>query len=346
MSRDINDRLKDGDLPDDIKDLCSPVNESAKKFDEKNPRVRTVQQLLTGSMSRAFRREKPKALTTCHWKLDLLTGGIRPRMVWVFGAESSWGKTAYTLAVADENMDRGARILICSTEDPEEIYADRLLARRSKVQATHVRDRCLTPEEMSKVTKVVQAARPDPLFIDALGVPVERLIPQIVNAIEKYRVDLVCLDYIQELKTDLKFQDERVKFREMASMFRVAIKRSNVSGMICTQLTTPEGKTEPTKQWIRECKDIGNAAEVIALGYVSEKEECNKAGDIVINAGDKVIKIDKCKDGQRGKASMNWNEHSACFERTLKPTNEFDDFVGFEPDNDKDGKDFDDFNDD
>lgn len=334
MSRDINDRLKDGDLPDDVKDLCVPANEAAKLYDDKNPRVRTVQQLLTGSMSRAFRKEKPKALTTGHYKIDMMTGGIRPGMVWVLGADTSWGKTAYQIAIVDENMALGARCLIVSTEDSEEIYADRLLARRSRVKASHVRDRCLTPEEMSAVTQVVNEARPDPVFIDAIGVPMERLAIKIANAIEKYQVDLVCLDYIQELKTDGRFQDERVKFRELASMFRVVVKRARVSGIIASQLTIPDGKTSPTKHMIRECKDIANAAEVVALGYISEEEVANDKGDTVIRVGDKVVKIDKCKDGEKGRVAMDWDPHSACFNRTLRPANEYESFVGFEPDND------------
>jgi replicative DNA helicase len=332
MTRDLNDRFKDGDMPDDPKDICIPINDAARLYDDKNPRIRTVRQLLQASQKRSFRTGKPKALTTCHAGLDAITGGIRPGKVWVFGAETNWGKTAWVVAVADENMARGARVLIAATEDTEDIYGDRLMARRARVSATHIRDWCLTRDEHQKIAQVVSDAPPDPIFIDAIGVPVERLVVQISNAIEKHRIDLVCLDYIQELKTDLKFQDERVKFREMASMFRVMVKRHRIAGIITSQLTIPEGKTEPNKGWIRECKDIPNAAEVVALGYVATEESKDKDGNILIHIGERVVKIDKCKDGQKGRVEMSWDENAACFNRTLKRIEGYDDFIGFEPD--------------
>src|SRR5690606_40381223 len=55
--------------------------------------------------------------------------------IWVFGADTSWGKSSLFVSVADENLRRGKRILIVSAEDPPSLYGDRLLSRRAQVRS-------------------------------------------------------------------------------------------------------------------------------------------------------------------------------------------------------------------
>jgi len=171
-------------------------------------------------------------------------------------------------------------------------------------------------------------------------------VKQLGNAIEKHKIDLVCIDYLQELKSEQKFQDERVKFREIASMLRIVIKRHRIAGIIASQITVTDGKKTPDKHSIRESRDVSNAAEVVAIGFTAEEEfskpSKDKSGNefqkVVINVGDKVIKIDKCKDGEKGKVAMDWNSESACFRRQNPLQDEIDainNYIGFVPDNER-----------
>lgn len=327
MIKDLNDKAKSGELPENIRDMVEPLNDAARKYDENHPRVLNVQELLSSSMKRAICREKQKTLTTGHARVDALTGGIRPGHVWVLGADTSWGKSSWLVAMADENMNHGARVLIVSTEDSETLYADRLMARRSRVRAWALRDRCLNAEELREVTRVVAEAKPDPVWMDGRGVPVERLCKMIRAAIKEHAIDIVCVDYLQEVKSERRYQDRRTEIAEIASQLRTTIKACGVCGVIASQITVTDGKKTPDKHSIRESRDVPNAAEVVILGYNSDEIIYKVPGDarseVVAQPGDKVLKIDKAKDGERGSAVLSWNSKSACFE-AVKEVGEYD----------------------
>jgi len=44
------------------------------------------------ALQRALSQKKQDNCMTGHWDMDRITGGFRPGFVWVFGADTSWGK--------------------------------------------------------------------------------------------------------------------------------------------------------------------------------------------------------------------------------------------------------------
>lgn len=320
--KDSNELHMADSLPSDPKSGAVPINAAAKRKADEEPRVLTVKQLLGDSVIRTMSTKSRESCTSLHWRLDEMTGGIRPGHVWVFGAETNWGKSSYLVAVADENIQRKRTVLIVSSEDSESIYADRLMARRSRVSASRLRDGKLTPEELSKVNVVASNAENLPVFLDARGKNIESICKQVDVLIKKHAVDLVAFDYLQEFRTSQRYENnERVKFRDIASQMRGVVKDNNIAGMILSQITVQDGKKYPDKHSIRESRDVSNAAEVVALGFTPSEDIPGKDGSH-INAGSRCIKIDKAKDGWKGAVMMGWNTESACFEverRKLTP---------------------------
>lgn len=93
-SPDLNDKLIAGTLPADSMHGATPGNARAKEADERAPsRVYSVKELLEESATRATSKVTDDgSCTTGHWELDEITGGFVPGFVWVFGADTSWGK--------------------------------------------------------------------------------------------------------------------------------------------------------------------------------------------------------------------------------------------------------------
>lgn len=311
---DEADMQKAGTLPEDPKS-------GTKVVAAKVPRVLSVQQLLTGSRERAFmRRDEAQIMTTGHYRLDEITGGVRRGFSWLFGADTSFGKSTWLVSFADENIKRKKKILIVSSEDPEEIYADRLMVRRARVDAMRFRDQKLEPAEMQRVLDVEQSAEPIPVYMDASRWPVEDLSLHLDKVITEQAIDAVCFDYIQEFKSSKRWQDERVKFREIASMLRHVGKKRKVASILFSQLTLDENTKIPTRRNIRECRDIANASEVILIGFEPDTDIKDKAGTVVVNAGTKCVLVDKVKNGPRGgKVPLTWNSAHACFDAVPDP---------------------------
>lgn len=311
---DEADMQKAGNLPPDPRTGTRVVA-------AKVPRVLSVQQLLTGSRERAFmRRDEASIMTTGHYRLDDITGGIRKGFSWLFGADTSFGKSTWLISVADENIKRGKKVLIVSSEDPEEIYADRLMVRRARVDAKRFRDRKLEGDEMQRVLDVEQSAEPIPVYMDASRWPVEELEKHLEKIITEQAIDVVAFDYIQEFKSSKRWQDERVKFREIASVLRHVGKKLKVASILFSQLTLDADTKIPTRRNIRECRDIANASEVILIGFEPDTDIKDKAGATVVDAGTKCVLVDKVKNGPRGgKVPLDWNKDYACFDAVADP---------------------------
>jgi hypothetical protein len=331
---DENDKSKAGKLSENPEEGCEPVSDKARKIVAERPRVLSVQQILIGSQIRAFSSEKPKVLTTGHWKIDMLTGGIRKGQSWVMGADTSWGKSSWAIACADENLKAGAKVLIVSTEDDESVYGDRLLARRSGVEAMRIRDRQLQGDDYSRITEVVGAAEAIPVYLDGRGITWERLLRQMEHVVDSEGIDVVILDYVQEVTTKQKYGDDRLMFKAVGQQFRHSFKTRKIASIMLSQLTIADASKPPTKRDVRECKDLASGAEVVALGWtpqnnVTRKDEHGNE-ELVYNAGARVLLIDKAKDGKKGSAELEWDEKTASFKRTLRPANEGYDIPGFE----------------
>ena len=286
-------------------------------------RVYTVRELLEEAVVRSQMADNDSRGTTGHHQIDALTGGLRPGHGWLVAAESSWGKSSFLISVADENLKRGKKVLIVSFEDPRYLYANRLLCRRARIDAMHLRDRKLTSDEKDAVASVVRNAEPVPFYVEAMGKPIEELVVQVRKLVKDEGIYLVAWDYLQEAKTRRRYQDERVRFRETAAMMRNVGRITDCCTMILSQVTEQTGKKYPDKNSVRECRDASNAAEHILIGFTPE-ENIVKDDKIVVVGGTKCMKIDKSKDGETGVVALDWCKTSACFKPVMpaKPTDE------------------------
>lgn len=278
------------------------------------PRVLTVADLLTASVMK-LNEASSSMCTTGSKELDLITGGFKPGFTWLMGADTSFGKSSWLIAFTDDNIRARKRVLIVSSEDTEEVYGDRLMVRRSRVDAMRYRDKSLEPKEKERVRKQAELGEEVPVFVDARRYPVEDLAGHLRTIIRENKVDLVCFDYVQEFQTKKRHQDERVKFREIASVLRHVIKDAKISGVLFSQLTVDQHTKIPTRRNIRECRDMANAAEVIVIGFEPDAELKDANGNEVAREGDKCFYVDKVKNGPRNRiVKMPWNETHACFE--------------------------------
>ncbi|MES1188662.1 MAG: DnaB-like helicase C-terminal domain-containing protein [Myxococcales bacterium] len=315
--KDEADKHHDGTLPAD-------PQADAKLVSAEVPRVLTERDILTASRKQAFSQEPVRSLTWTHSALDQITGGIRTPFHWVVAADTSWGKSSFLVAIADDNITAGKTVLIVSTEDTEELYGARFMIRRSGVNAYRYRDRKLTGEERARVLEVEQAGREVPVFVDARGWKVEDLVPRLERLITESRADLIAFDYLQEFQSKRRYQDERVKFKEIAKQLRDLGKRCKLPSILLSQLTLTEKTGVPTRQNIRECKDVANAADGILIGF-EPAEDIIRNGQVVISGGTKCVLVDKCKDGARGmKVQLAWRAASASFQSVAEPANDYD----------------------
>lgn len=301
--KDENDKAIAGELPEDPEDGTKVVDDG--------PRLVSVRDMLDGSLQRATKPRQKRGGTTGHRVLDSITGGLRSGFTWVMAAETSFGKSSWAVSVADQNLRSGAHVLIISTEDAPSIYGDRLLARRAKINAKRLRDGCITEEEHARAVESVLRAEREPVYLDAIGKPVEWVLRHLPAMVKEYAIDVVIVDYLQEMRAEKRHQDRRLELASIARDLRASIKQLGACGILLSQITKKSDGGPPNKYSVRDSQDVTNGAEVVVVGY-------ELATDTVIRgnqwaAGTKVLKVDKNKNGPKGIVPMNWDAEAAAF---------------------------------
>jgi replicative DNA helicase len=242
----------------------------------------------------------PLSFCSTGWReLDSRTGAMRSGWVWLWGADTSWGKTAVCAQIVDINLHFGKRVLIVTTEDPIRAYRDRLLCRRAGVSFTRLRDRKLDRYDVGAMTHHAGKLEDGLFFLDGSGVPVETLEGQIRAACAAHKIHLVIVDYIHATETEREFRDRSQEIRFIGRRFTSAIKRSRAAGLMFAQLTMQEGR--PNKEWVRDCKDLVKAAETVIIGYEDKSFT-------------KFVSVEKAKFGRKGMTiEVGWNNRTANF---------------------------------
>lgn len=276
------------------------------------PRLVSPRDMLRESLTRATKPREKRAGTTGNAELDAITGGFRPGFVWVFGAETSWGKSSWLVSVADENLKSGARVLIVSTEDAPSIYGDRLMARRARLNAKRLRDGNLNQDEIGRASNAVLKGERHPVYLEAVGRPVEWILEQLPRIVAEYGIDIIAVDYLQEIRSTKRHQDRRLELAYIAGELRACIKRLGKTGILFSQLTIGAGE-KPDKYSIRDSKDVANGAEVIALGFTVPEGGMKAASGTSFDQGQRCILVEKNKDGAKGLVPVHWDDESACF---------------------------------
>ena len=217
------------------------------------------------------------------------------------------------------------------------LYGNRLMARRTGIEARRIRDRRLREGEHSLITSAVESAENLPVYLDGRGVKWEALLRQAEAVVDEHKIDLVILDYVQECETKKKYGDDRLMFKAIGQQFRHSFKVRGIASIMLSQLTIADPSKPPTKRDVRECKDLASGAEVVALGWspqgnVTRKDPDTGSEEILYSAGARVLIIDKAKDGEKGSAELEWDKLTASFKRGDRPLDEVDayDIPGFE----------------
>ena len=235
-------------------------------------------------------------------RFDVQSGGFRKGLCAVLGASTSWGKSTFAVMLSDETLRRQMKPLLVSWEDPEELYARRLVARRARISAICLRDNTLTREQRTRLLGLTTTAEKHPFFLNAIGKSVERVAADIRAICLGEGIDLVICDYLQAISCEKRIQDRRNEITYIARTLTDVIKASHAAGLLLSQLKRLMKRGDkPDLHDLKESGDIENAAEMVLIGYQGEHGEAR-------------ISVEKNKDGPKNKEyGLAWDLDTCAF---------------------------------
>lgn len=242
-------------------------------------------------------------------QFDQAMGGMRPGMITVMGAPTSWGKTTGAIMSSEVSIGVGKRVLFLPFEDAALMYGKRIAARRGKLNALKLRDCELSGPELVKLTHLAGEAETWPFLLNCIGKSAEWTAKALKFLFREFKYDLVIVDYLQRIRTESNRQDRRNEVTYVMAMLSDAIKEVNAAGLILSQLKRIEDR-RPTLQDLKESGDIENMAEHIILGSKVAIEDSNKF--------EREAALLKNKDGPlpEGWLTVGFNEKTASFIET------------------------------
>lgn len=253
-------------------------------------------------------------------KLDYLDWGIpelnqnvkisQGRFI-ILGAPSSTGKTALALQLAYNIAKAGKRVGFFSYETSQEDAADRMFANTAGVEMRRTKTKSLSEIDYEALLHEGDVSMTLPFTLEDSG---DWNVDEIRARTLAMRYEVIFIDYVQIIPGDARKPRWEVVTEISMKLHRMA-QKLGVTVIALSQVTAPDkdskGKRRAlTKEDLRESQQLANDAEAVLLmdltiqgNYDSERE----------------LRIDKNKDGGRGKIWMKFDPQHMRFTVCEKP---------------------------
>ena len=241
--------------------------------------------------------------------LDKMTGGLSGSKLMIIGARPSVGKSIFAMTICMNAARQGKRVLYISLEmEPEELL-EREFAAESLVPLTEITSDEITPEGWIKLAESMGPLSAKPIFYCTEIHFVEEVRKAAFNLYENGGLDLVCVDYIQLLKTTQKRNSRQEEVADISRGLKWLAQELKIPVIALSQLNraSQKEKRPPTMAEARESGAIEQDANIFLLLHDPDTDEL-KSEDLrrlSKNLGDHGMKliyvnVDKNRQGKKG----------------------------------------------
>jgi replicative DNA helicase len=310
----------DGDIQDLDERLAALSIEVSTRSDTANRRTvhndyaREITRYLDSIAAGPNTEHIPTGITRLDRKLG---GGLRPGQLHSILGGTGSGKTALASQICDEAVSRGFRSLMFSMEvDPVDVYirdVERAAGRsrwdlRSPFTATreHATEALVEAQSRLMSRETGKVVFGEPMSVEGIRQAI------LTEQLRGGRVDVVAVDHAQVALPsphESATMPRYLQVKNVAESLRQIAKRLNVAVVLTAQLNPPPKGERPSKDHVREGKDINNASEVVVIIW-HEKEE-HEEDVILVNSW---LIVDKARAGIEGKVRVRYRGECYRFE--------------------------------
>lgn len=259
--RQLGELQADGAVVDGPVKICDTVRAAIRRYDGKDPIPR---------------------VTTGFPTIDRMTGAYKPGELWIVGARTSVGKSAFALRTVDAVARSGAGVLVFQLEMSRDECTDRLVAMSSRVQLSRLRG--MGTPDADQARRVMEAAGGEgrglislPAWIDDRT---DRTASQIAAVarrwIRRHGVRLVVVDYLQLVRPEDRKAQRYQQVGDMAKRLKLLARQCGVTVLALAQLNREAvGRVNerPKLAHFRDSGDLEQDADVAILLHRADEDE-------------------------------------------------------------------------
>ena len=262
-----------------------------------------------------IKNNQPTGLSTSFKDLDSLLQGIQKSDLIIIAGRPSMGKTAFALNLGSKIVLKyKIPLIIFSLEMSRQQIAYRLLADNSEINSNRVKSGKMTTDEWKLLSNSMTQMSDLPIFIDdnpSLSINDIRSRLRTIFSTKK-KEGLIIIDYLQLMKTNNLFNDNRVQeISYITRNLKILAKEFELPIILLSQLSrNVEGRTNkrPLLSDLRESGSIEQDADIVIMLYRD-----NYYNDIKEDVSLTEFIVAKHRNGPVGTARLNFNAITTSF---------------------------------
>jgi len=307
-------------LIDDVEKEVFNVTEDRVKAKVVTDIKKQVEDALDAIESLYKNRGQVSGVPTGYKDLDNMTNGLHPSEMIVIAARPSMGKTALAMNIAEHvAVDKQIPVGVFSLEMSSQQLATRLLCSRARVNLQQIRNGIMPKSAQLNLVKAVNEYSTSKMIIDdTAGLSINELRAKSRRMMDKERLGLIVIDYLQLLRSPSKRGQEnrQIEIAEISSGIKALAKELNIPIIVLAQLnrkSEDRGDGKPRISDLRESGSIEQDADVVGLLYRSayyakDEEDRNE------KAGESELIIAKQRNGPTGEVPLTFLSEFTRFE--------------------------------
>lgn len=257
-------------------------------------------------------QERPR-LYTGFPKLDEYLGGMEGGDVVVIGARPAVGKSALVTQILMNMGKAGKRVLLYNLEMREAQVYERMVSRLSGIQLSRIRrGKSFLGDEKDRFTAANEGLKKLDIWISSGA----KTVSEIRQECRNMGADCIIIDYLQLVRSERHYSNRSSEVGDISKGVKALAMELNCPVIVLSQLNRlSEGREtkEPTMSELRESGDIEQDASVILLLWNCDEKDRSRKG----------LKIEKNRQGERGKIQLEFVGDSMSFRELEADDNDF-----------------------
>ncbi len=180
--------------------------------------------------------------------LDEKMGGLQASDLIILAGRPGMGKTSLATNIAfnianaynrNANIqeNEGGIVGFFSLEMSSEQLATRIISEQTEVSSSDIRRGNISDEQFSKIIRAVNQLQKAPLYIDQTGgISITQLAARARRLKRQHGLDVLIIDYIQLMTSDLKYTSE-YRIQEITAELKALAKELNIPIIALSQLS-------------------------------------------------------------------------------------------------------------
>lgn len=257
-------------------------------------------------------RERPR-LYTGFPKLDECLGGLKGGDVIVIGARPAVGKSALVTQILMNMGKAGKRVLLYNLEMREAQVYERMVSRLSGIHLSRIRrGKSFLGDEKERFTAANEELKKLDVWISSGA----KTVSEIRQECRNMGADCIIIDYLQLVRSERHYSNRSSEVGDVSKGIKALAMEFNCPVIVLSQLNRlSEGREtkEPSMSELRESGDIEQDASVIILLWNCSETDRSRKG----------LKIEKNRQGERGKIQLEFVGDSMSFRELEAEDNDF-----------------------